>query len=107
MILEFITWNCFMDIWFSTVLIAVAMFGFAIRYPDVEIIPAVARIGKKYSMIIYVTHIPLSRIMGRCLKPHMREVVYDQIAPFLIIIAALLAAKTADYIKGRYVCMKK
>lgn len=107
MVLEFITWKCFMDIWFSTILIAVAMFSFAIRYPDAEIIPAVARIGKTYSMIIYVTHIPLSRIMGRCLKPHMREAVYNQIAPFLIMMAALLTAKAVDYIKGRYVCMKK
>ena len=107
MALEFIIWKSFMDIWLSTVIIAVAMFSFAIRYPDAKIIPAVAGIGKKYSMIVYVTHIPLSRIMGSCLKPHMREAVYDRIAPFLIIMAALLTAKTADYIKGRYVCMKK
>ena len=106
MIMEFMVWNCFMDIWFSTVLIAAAMFIFAMQHPDTEIVPVVAGIGKKYSMIIYVSHIPLSRIIARCLKSGMGEALYDRTAPFLILTAALLTAKAADYIRRKLTDMQ-
>lgn len=99
MVMEFIIWRCFMDIWLSTIFITTALFFFAVKHPEMRIIPAIAEIGKKYSMVIYVGHIPLSRIMGRCLKQYIGEEVYGWLSPFLIIVAALLIAVVTDKIK--------
>lgn len=101
MIVEFMVWRCFMDIWFSTILIATALFLFAVRHPEMSILPGIAEIGKRYSMVVYVSHIPLSRIMGRCIKPFMGEAVYSWTAPFLIMAAALLTAGAAGQIKAK------
>lgn len=99
MVAEYMVWKCFMDIWLSTVLITLSMFIFAMQHPGMEIFPVIARVGKKYSMIIYVSHIPFSRIMGKWVKPCVGEAVYGWIGPFLIMAAALLAAKGVDCYK--------
>lgn len=104
---EYILWHCFMDIWFSTVLIVTAMFLFAVIHPDWEVIPAITKIGKKYSMIIYVSHIPLSLVLDGCLKPYMEETAYGWVRPFLTMAAALTTAAAADGIRRQYICRQK
>ena len=100
MVAELILWNCYMDLWFSTVLIAAAMFLFAVVNPDIGILPLIAKIGKKYSMIVYITHIPISRILDSCLTPTMGSAVYGWVRPFATIAAALLTAVTATQVRS-------
>lgn len=92
MVMEFVVLNCYMDLWFSTVLVVSAMFLFAMVNPDREIIPIIAKIGKKYSMVLYMIHIPVSRILGRCFKPNMSSTAYEWVHPFATMATALLTA---------------
>lgn len=102
MVAEYMIWHCFMDIWLSTVLIASAMFLFAIVNPEKEIVPALAKIGKRYSKVIYVSHIPVSRILNACVKPFLTESVYSWAKPLLVMIGSLLIAMMIQEIPKRY-----
>ena len=91
-----------MDLWFSTVVIAAAIFLFAMINPDKEVLSVIAKIGKQYSMVIYITHIPLARVLDSCLKPNMGSAAYEWVRPFATIAAALLTAAAAAQIKNRF-----
>lgn len=100
MVMEFVVLNCYMDLWFSTVLVVSAMFLFAMVNPDREIITIIAKIGKKYSMVIYIIHIPVSRILDSCLKPNMGSAAYGWVRPIATMAVSLFTAAAAEYVRG-------
>lgn len=98
MLAEFFIWRSYMDIWGSTVLVSLALFLFALINPDSSVVPPLAKMGKRYSKIIYVSHIPIAIIFDEVLKQHLAGMVYDWIKPSLVLIGSLAVAVIAERI---------
>lgn len=98
MIAEYLIWHTYMDLWFSTLFISLALFLFAIVNPNIEVVPALVKIGKQYSKIIYVSHIPVAIILDEVVTPYFANTVYDWIKPLLVFTGALTAAVIVERI---------
>ncbi len=98
MIGEYILWRSYMDIWFSTLLISLALFLFALVNPDLAVVPLLAKIGKQYSKILYVSHIPVSIVIEALSGEGnlIPETVYGYVKPFLVLTGSLFTAVIAE-----------
>lgn len=94
---EFFLFGCYMDLWFSTILITAALFLYAIQHPALSVFPLLERIGKQDSMLIYVSHIPISLLLDCFLKPVMELEIYEWVKPFGTMLLAILFAELCFY----------
>lgn len=101
MIAEYLIWCRYMDLWFSTVLITLALFLFALIHYDKDIIPFISKIGKNYSKVIYVSHIPVSIIISNTIGRCTPETVFAYIHPLLVIAGSLVTAFVIERISIR------
>lgn len=98
MIGEYVIFRSYMDIWFSTLLISLSLFLFALVNPERAVVPVVAKIGKRYSKIIYVSHIPVSIVIEALSGEEnlIPETVYGYAKPFMVLVGSLLTAVIAE-----------
>ena len=88
---EFLKWRQYMDLQFSTIIIAGALFWIASEYWTKDYLPMIRIIGKKYSVWIYILHLPIANLIDFFVLEAAGR-VYLYIRPFVVIIISCVCA---------------
>ena len=89
---EFILYHQYMDLHFSTIIISFALFWWACIHPSEDYLPLLRVFGKRYSMWVYLMHVPCLLIIDAVTEDidiGKMHLLWDWMKPIIVIMMSL------------------